>query len=102
MALRMLWKPIDPNLLLQFLAHPVGPLPKRVRYPLAQVVAESPGLGGRPWKKALNKIFEQEETERGAKSDEIDNLRDRITFWLDPERFETDQGIPVEDGSQPL
>jgi RecB family exonuclease len=96
MALRMLWKPIDPNLLLQFLAHPVGPLPKRIRYPLAQVVAESPGLGGRPWKKALNKIFEAEETERGANSDEIDTLRDRVTFWLNPERFETDQGIPVE------
>ena len=96
MALRMLWKPIDPNLLLQFLAHPVGPLPKRVRYPLAQVVAESPGLGGRPWKKALNKIFEQEETKRGASKDEIDKLRDRVAFWLDPERFETDQGIPVE------
>ena len=79
MALRMPWRPIDPNLLLQFLAHPVGPLPKRVRFPLAQVVAESPGLGGRPWEKALNKIFEHEETEHGAKSDEIDKLRDRVS-----------------------
>ena len=96
MALRMLWKPIDPNLLLQFLAHPVGPLPKRIRYPLAQIVAESPGLGGRPWKKALHKIFKREETERDASRDEIDKLRDRVTFWLDPERFETDQGMPVE------
>lgn len=96
MALRMLWKPVDANLLLQFLAHPVGPLPKRVRYPLAQIVAESPGLGGRPWTEALNKIFEQEATERNASKDEIDNLRDRVTFWLDPERFETYQGIPVE------
>ena len=49
LALNLIWEPLDPYLLLQFLNHPVGPMPKRFRARLAASVLEAPGIGGRSW-----------------------------------------------------
>jgi hypothetical protein len=39
--------------LLQFLIHPLGPVPGRVRRALAEAVADEPGIGGRAWRQAI-------------------------------------------------
>ena len=44
LALRLLWAPLDPRELLEFLAHPVCPMASHLRRRLAEAVAESPGI----------------------------------------------------------
>ncbi|MFC1812865.1 PD-(D/E)XK nuclease family protein [Thermodesulfobacteriota bacterium] len=95
LALGLIWEPLDPSVLLQFLTHPVGPLPFRVRSRLASVVSEHPGIGGTPWQKALSKIMESEKEKRGADEDQLKALNEEISYWLQPPRFTTDLGAPV-------
>ena len=40
-----MWNPLDPYSLIQFLTHPVCPIPKRVRRRLAEAVTDAPGIG---------------------------------------------------------
>ena len=56
LSLALVWEPVDPHRILQFLLHPTGPLPKWVRSLLADAVAESPGVGGPEWVAAIHKI----------------------------------------------
>lgn len=46
LALGLLWAPLDFHALLQFLTHPVCPLPGSARRILARELAERPGMGG--------------------------------------------------------
>ena len=92
LALALLWQPVDPRVLLQFLLHPVAPLPWRVRRPLAAAVAERPGVGGTDWHAAMTGI-EQAETER---TDGTRISPDEIRYWLEAPRFPQDTGAPVD------
>ena len=65
LALALLWEPLDPHLLLQFLLHPVGPLPRDIRSTLADAVSQSPGIGGEAWQAAIEKALAKR-TERDA------------------------------------
>lgn len=56
MALDLFWEPLDPQRLLEFLAHSVSPLPRRLRIPLAETVAASPGVGGRKWRSRVAEL----------------------------------------------
>ncbi len=56
LALSLIWEPLDPYALQQFLTHPVGPLPARARRRLADALVKAPGIGGRPWQEALKEI----------------------------------------------
>ncbi|MEQ9465067.1 MAG: hypothetical protein RJQ10_15500, partial [Haliea sp.] len=49
LACELLWQPLNPTALFQFLSHPVGPLPATVRRTLARTVAAVPGIGGQAW-----------------------------------------------------
>ena len=80
LALALLWEPLDPHRLLQFLIHPVGPLNWKVRTRLAQAVAAEPGIGGPEWQKALEAIEEG---------------RDDVAFWTMPIRYPVRQGAPA-------
>ena len=95
LALNLLWEPLDPVVLIQFLTHPVGPLPARVRRRLAQAVSESPGVGGRSWQKAIEMTRETEREKRGAKEKEIKKLLVAIDYWLTSPRFDPEKGAPV-------
>jgi ATP-dependent helicase/nuclease subunit B len=95
LALSLLWRPVSPHLLLQFLIHPVGPLRPRVRDELAAAVAEQPGIGGRAWRDALARI-EARLTNEGAGAKDIETLRTTITTWLAGERFDPAAGAPVD------
>lgn len=92
LALALVWRPVDPRLLLQFLLHPVAPLPWRVRRPLAAAVAERPGIGGPDWQAAMTRI-EQTEAERAEASR---TSADEIRYWLEAPRFPQEAGAPID------
>ncbi|MYF28552.1 MAG: PD-(D/E)XK nuclease family protein [Gammaproteobacteria bacterium] len=83
LAFALIWQPLDPHRLLQFLIHPVNPLPWRVRGRLAAAVASQPGIGGPAWQEAIAKID--------------DDQTDGVEFWTAPKRYDANRGAPVGD-----
>ncbi len=79
LALALIWEPLDPHRLLQFLIHPVSPLSWFVRSRLAEAVAAEPGIGGPAWRAAMTDI------------DDPAN----VDFWVAPPRFSVANGAPV-------
>ena len=95
LALSLVWKPLDPHRLLEFLTHPVCPVRQPLRSRLARVAANTPGIGGADWDQTIDKA----RTEAIAKADgdlkagrTIDDMVDR---WLGLPRFDPDIGAPV-------
>jgi hypothetical protein len=99
LAMHLLWEPLDPGALLQFLTHPVGPLPARVRRRLAKAVSESPGVGGRTWLQAIEKMRETEKEKHGAGEKEIKKLIEEIDYWLTSPRYDPEKGAPLTEFS---
>ena len=83
LAFALIWQPLDPHRLLQFLIHPVNPLPWRVRGRLATAVASQPGIGGPAWQEAVARID--------------DDQTDGVEFWTAPTRYDANRGAPVGD-----
>ena len=81
LALALVWEPLDPHRLLQFLIHPVSPLKWGTRAQLAEAVAASPGIGGPAWQRALGNIGDEAEA---------------ANFWTSPPRHAAGDGAPVE------
>ncbi len=75
LALRLCWEPVDPALLLAFLALPVGPIPRRAAHRLADALASQPGLGSQAWDTALERLCSPEADPEGK-------LRERLRTWL--------------------
>ncbi|MCK9172214.1 MAG: PD-(D/E)XK nuclease family protein [Desulfuromonas thiophila] len=99
LALSLFWQPLDPRRLLEFLAHPICPVPAPARYRLADVVAQAPGLGGVAWRKAISELEEnlQQQTEnKQAATAAIKNLRQRLADWLELPRFDPATGAPPQ------
>ena len=96
LALALVWKPVDPHRMLQFLLHPSGTLPRWIRWRLADAVAASPGIGGPAWIYAIEGIAQtlREHYEAGEK--EVERYRSDIAFWLEAERYDPDTGAPLE------
>ena len=82
LAFALIWQPLDPHRLLQFLIHPINPLPWRVRGRLAGAVASQPGIGGPAWQQAMAKID--------------DDQTDDVEFWSTPARYDPSRGAPVD------
>jgi len=83
LAFALIWQPLDPHRLLQFLIHPVNPLRWRVRGRLAEAVASQPGIGGPAWQEAMAKID----------SDQLDG----VEFWTTPTRYDASPGAPAKE-----
>ncbi|MBN1239426.1 MAG: PD-(D/E)XK nuclease family protein [Gammaproteobacteria bacterium] len=99
LGLGLLWAPASPQLLLQFLLHPVGPLPRFARSALAEAVASEPGVGGRAWREALERIAARGRTRPdGEPGDDAAaaKLLDDVRYWLEPEPYSPDAGAPIE------
>lgn len=94
LSLALVWEPVDPHRLLQFLLHPTGPLPKWVRSRLADAVSESPGIGGPKWIEAINHIGQIQRERDNA--EEVEQLRAEIAFWLEGDRYNPTEGAPLE------
>ncbi|RLA58246.1 MAG: hypothetical protein DRR04_11360 [Gammaproteobacteria bacterium] len=87
LACELLWAPLNPTALFQFLSHSVGPIPGRVRETLAQTVASTPGIGSEAWREAINKSLEREDETKH------EQLREKIHYWLESPRFSPQAGI---------
>lgn len=88
LCLALLWEPVNPHLLLQFLIHPLGPVPGRARRALASAVATEPGIGGRAWRDALDTLAD-------ASPEDAKRLRADVAYWFEAPRFRV-TGAPVE------
>ncbi len=88
LALATVWEPIDVYALLQFLSHPIGPVPSYARRRLAGVIAECPGIGGPRWREVIEEI-EQLHPERAG------DFRKALAFWIEHPRYSPAQGAPL-------
>lgn len=95
LALSLLWAPIDPAVLLQFLTHPVSPLPARLRRQLAKEVAKSPGIGGKAWRAAIDDFITSEKEMNPNAPDKVSKLQADIDYWLGPDLFRFDHAVPT-------
>lgn len=88
LAFALLWKPLDVYALLEFLAHPMSPLPRFASSLLAEAVASQPGLGGEKWRAALERI-EQVAGENAS------NVLETIQLWLEPPTIPATDPAPI-------
>ncbi|MEX0709389.1 MAG: PD-(D/E)XK nuclease family protein [Woeseia sp.] len=97
LSLELLWKPLDPTVLLQFLTHPMGPIPANVRRPLAEVVAIEPGIGGDTWVYAVETAVAKATVGKPKEAAEHlkTELSARIDFWLNGPRFDAQSGADM-------
>ena len=96
LALALIWRPVSANLLLQFLIHPVGPLPRHVRDELADAVAEQPGIGGARWRAALERIETRMRERFQADAKQIAATRAAIDDWFGGAYFDPSSGAPID------
>lgn len=88
LALATVWEPLDIYALLQFLSHPIGPVPSYARRRLAGVIAECPGIAGPRWREVIEEI-ERLHPERAA------DVRKAVAFWIEHPRYSPAQGAPL-------
>jgi RecB family exonuclease len=98
LVLELMWRPLDPKVLQQFLTHPMGPIPSDIRRRLADRVAREPGIGGDGWKTSLSRALDQatKGLDDQAGAERRKELVERIDYWLNGERFDAEQGVDVE------
>ena len=96
LALALVWDPVDPHRILQFLLHRVVPLRPWVRSRLAGAVAESPGIGGPKWTEALRRIEQLQRERYEATDEDVLALRADIAYWLEGERHDARAGAPLD------
>lgn len=89
LVLELLWEPLNFHALIQFLTHPISPLPGYARRTLARVQTERPGIGGPKWKDALKNIA----TQAGDRAPQVEQA---IADWVDRPRFTPETGAPVK------
>lgn len=87
LACELLWEPLNPTALFQFLSHPVGPIPARIREALARVVAATPGIGSTAWHDAVT-LSLADEDDAGR-----ERLRQAVRYWLESPRFSPRSGV---------
>jgi len=90
MALALLWTPLDFNVLISFLSHPISPIRSYARRQLAGKLASKPGIGGAEWEVALAQIDEHYAEESSV-------VREQIKAWIDHPRFEQSTGVPLDE-----
>lgn len=93
LALRLLWEPLDFGALLQFLTHPVHPLPSFARGRLAAKMADAPGIGGSGWAEALREI-------EARCGEDAGRVLDDLRFWVEHQRHRPEDKAPLAVVSQ--
>ena len=90
MALALLWAPLDFNVLISFLSHPVSPIRSYARRQLAGKLAAQPGIGGEQWVQVLKKIDDYY-------GEDASVIREQISTWIDHVRFDQNEGVPINE-----
>ena len=98
-VLRLLWEPVDPRAMLEFLAHPVSPVPGLLRWRLARALVESPGVGGRRWQEAIAEAGAEASKRYAADPEalakQLARMKAAVGDWLETPRFSEDDGADV-------
>ena len=87
LACELLWEPLNPTALFQFLSHSLGPIPARFREKLARTAANVPGIGGEEWESSIEQCLENED-EKVKKTHEKN-----IRYWLESPRHSAQTGV---------
>lgn len=88
LALRLLWEPIDPAVLLDFLSLPVSPVPRRAARRLANALGKQPGYDSDSWRAVVA-------AETSTDADPEGELRTRLETWFDVTRYPVGQPLPA-------
>jgi len=99
LALRLLWKPLDPQYLLEFLTHPECPVTSDLRKRLAQALLQSPGIGGCAWQEAISKAKERVSTTAKNKIEADQGLAridQNLAAWIDIQRYDLNESAPAD------
>lgn len=89
--LRLLWRPVDPRLMLEYLECAVSPLPARLRRALLEPVCTSGDVGGNGWQAAIADTLDGMDDEQRKKT------RERIDQWLCPGVLAPGEQLSCED-----
>ncbi len=112
LAFSLLWNPLNPYRLLEFLMLPQNPIPRGLRSRLSKAVAEEPGMGGEKWEAAIEEWIEAKnqktESEQCGNAFEADqgslqqksidltkNIKKLIQQWIPSQRFDPAEGVPL-------
>lgn len=87
LALELAFEPRDPYRVLELLTLPEGPFQGPVGRELARALAEMPGMGGRPWLQAKQRL-----QEAGVAEDQLE----RVAQWLEAPGHSGLSGAPRE------
>lgn len=92
LSLRLLWGPFDPQAWLEFLLHPVGPVPRGLCFRLARAINEMPGRNNREWRRAIERAREKaaDDTHQTAR------IETAISEWFDLPEYPREEGAPTE------
>ncbi|NLT71367.1 MAG: PD-(D/E)XK nuclease family protein [Verrucomicrobiaceae bacterium] len=90
LALRLHWLPFDPQAWLEFLLHPVCPVPGKVRFRLANAIHDRPGRENAPWREAIARARE------GASSDATlaARIERAVADWVNLPGHRREEGLP--------
>ena len=81
--LRSCFAPFDPQAYLEYLLHPISPIPKGLRNSLAGEINNTPGYGTH-WTETLEKFIKRATERNDAQPDTETNLRDAYQQWVQP------------------
>ncbi|MBM7572931.1 PD-(D/E)XK nuclease family protein [Aquibacillus albus] len=97
------WQPQRVDQLLELLTIPSSPVPGKIRFKLAKVLANAPGIGGPEWEKAIEEgmkayeeAWEEEEFSQSDLKKKRKNLEDKLALWIQHDYFDPYVGMPVE------
>jgi len=93
-----LWHPIDPFKVMEFVSLAVKPLHDELADRIAMQMAQSPGMMGEGWQRAIN-AFWAELDERAQKDSSIDvrEIRRQYNFWFERERYDFSETATKDD-----
>lgn len=90
LALSLIWEPLDIYAALEFLSHPICPIPRFARERFAERLSSRPGLQ----RDDFSKVFDKVRTHYGELADEMIG---RIDAWLFQARYSPDDGASLAD-----
>lgn len=97
------WNPIRVERMMELLTIPTSPIPGRIRYRLANALANHPGIGGPVWTEAIEaglRDYEERWTEEGLDDSEKKrrrkNIKTKLELWVNHDYYDPNEGIPLE------
>lgn len=87
LAIELCWDPVDPDVLLDLLALPVGPIHSGAAQRLERALSEDPGLGSEAWQQTLATI---------EGWDDGEEIAAEVREWVNPARVRVGDPIPAD------